>query len=291
MADSSPGPARPPLPTDVHVLRSLYATANQQARTWETAAAGFIAPYEELMEAFWLRDTVLKGFFDLQAATSDVPQVRRQLMALVQSPDMIMQRSSGNEQLDRWPVRGGPWDFRCEQLARRLPHPFETFGIEDEIRDWIGGMWLSVTESMAQSRNNPRPEVEEGTLVVSQSGMVSILLNTARSFARQVRDAISVGERTSSNPNSQPKRLSKCEEAAYQSYQVAVGRIGVETEPTDQQAFDWLKEHGPPDYELPDSFHTWQKYVRTGRRYYGTQKRGKRGGQSSRSAIRLDQID
>ncbi|GAF69797.1 unnamed protein product, partial [marine sediment metagenome] len=86
-------------------------------------------------------------------------------------------------------------------------------------------------------------------------------------------------------------QIAKRHEIAYQSYQYAEKKID---EPvTDKRAYEYLNEHGMEggkDLELP-CFETWQRYVRAGRKHYGTQKNTLRAGRThGRSAITPDQI-
>lgn len=67
---------------------------------------------------------------------------------------------------------------------------------------------------------------------------------------------------------------------AYHSYDIAAQQFG--SPPTDRQAYDWLREHGPSEYKLP-SFETWQRYVRKGREHYDTRKHERRTGRTGRS--------
>jgi hypothetical protein len=87
-----------------------------------------------------------------------------------------------------------------------------------------------------------------------------------------------------------PSGLPPAREKAYQSYQYAVA---VETNynlKTDREVYDWLKDNGHSDYELP-AFETWQRYVRDGRKYYGTPKNTPRAGRfHARSIITADQL-
>jgi hypothetical protein len=89
-------------------------------------------------------------------------------------------------------------------------------------------------------------------------------------------EAISPTSRTSetevcSNPGSETP--SKTVEAAYQSYCVAEQELG---SCTDKEAYDWLEENSPVvEYVLP-TFESWAKYVRAGRKHYGTNKNTKK---------------
>ena len=85
------------------------------------------------------------------------------------------------------------------------------------------------------------------------------------------------------------KQLSQRYEQAYQSYNYAVDKAG---EPlTDKEAHDQLKDNRLDEYDLPE-FETWQRYVRKGRNYYGTQKNTPRAGRShGRSIVYQNQIE
>ncbi|MGH2272694.1 hypothetical protein ACQ9LF_12920 [Anaerohalosphaeraceae bacterium U12dextr] len=73
------------------------------------------------------------------------------------------------------------------------------------------------------------------------------------------------------------QKLSPADEKAYQSYCIAEQSLG---KCTDKEAYEWLEEHGDPDYELP-SFDTWHKYVRNGRKYHNTNKNTRRAGRKT----------
>lgn len=81
--------------------------------------------------------------------------------------------------------------------------------------------------------------------------------------------------------------LTPAQERAYQSYVITESQL---TKCTDHEAYDWLVENGIQDYDLP-SFETWQRYVRKGRKYYGTQKNESRKGRTGRSIVNSSQIE
>jgi hypothetical protein len=88
-------------------------------------------------------------------------------------------------------------------------------------------------------------------------------------------------------PKGKPKLSTKAE-AAYQSYEMAVRALAQNDDdkrPTLAQAYEWLKENGPSDYELPRERETWKRYVREGRNHYGTQQNRPRAGRTSRSIV------
>jgi hypothetical protein len=69
------------------------------------------------------------------------------------------------------------------------------------------------------------------------------------------------------------QQLTPAEEKAYQSNAVAEGRM--EPPPkNDHDAYKWLQDHPEAiePYDLPRSFETWQRKVRSGRKFHGTQK-------------------
>lgn len=73
-------------------------------------------------------------------------------------------------------------------------------------------------------------------------------------------------------------------EKAYQSYDHAISKNPKLADETDKKAYDWLKQHGIPDYTLP-AFETWKRYVRAGRKHYGTSKNAPRRGRKPKTAI------
>jgi len=70
-------------------------------------------------------------------------------------------------------------------------------------------------------------------------------------------------------------------ESAYQSYEHASRKLPPEKQ-TDQEAYEFLKEYGMPEYKLP-AYETWKRYVREGRHYHGTQKKHPTVGRAGRS--------
>ena len=81
--------------------------------------------------------------------------------------------------------------------------------------------------------------------------------------------------------------LSPAEEKAYRSWKYAEANMPPEDEkiPTDREAYEWLKEHGPDGYELP-AIESWKRYVRAGRRAENCQKNSSRGARTGRSIVR-----
>lgn len=70
-----------------------------------------------------------------------------------------------------------------------------------------------------------------------------------------------------------PEPLAPRLEAAFRSFEYAERILGHHCEAvTDRAAFDWIREHGIEGYDPPPNFETWQRYVRHGRKYYGSPK-------------------
>jgi hypothetical protein len=87
--------------------------------------------------------------------------------------------------------------------------------------------------------------------------------------------------------NAGDKVLKPIYEKAYQSYCMAIDKNPDLTDKQDKDIYDWLnREHDEvlPDYELP-AFETWQRYLREGRKHYGTSKNTPRAGRTGRSII------
>ncbi len=84
-------------------------------------------------------------------------------------------------------------------------------------------------------------------------------------------------------------QLTKAERLAYQSYYYAITQKPELADTKDDETYDWLKENGPPDYELP-SCETWKRQVRAGRKRHGTQKNTLRAGRSGHSIAQSGQL-
>lgn len=74
--------------------------------------------------------------------------------------------------------------------------------------------------------------------------------------------------------------LQRCQILAYQSYCMAIKKNPSLVDKRDRDVYEWLKENGSDDYELP-AFETWSAQVRAGRRFYGTQKNNRRHGRKA----------
>jgi len=73
------------------------------------------------------------------------------------------------------------------------------------------------------------------------------------------------------------QKLNLADEKAYQSYCLAEQTLG---KCTDKEAYNWLKENGDPEYDLP-SLKSWEKYVRNGRKHHKTNKNTPRAGRKT----------
>lgn len=89
------------------------------------------------------------------------------------------------------------------------------------------------------------------------------------------------------NDDDKVSALTPSQQTAYQSCQFAESKIG---KCTDREAYDWLREEGPQEYDLP-AFDTWRRYVRAGRKLHGAQKNTSRKGRIGRSVIKGNEIE
>lgn len=91
--------------------------------------------------------------------------------------------------------------------------------------------------------------------------------------------------------NTAERSLAKAERLAYQSYDDAITQKPELADTKDNEIYNWLKENGTSEeYELP-SCETWKRQVRAGRKHYGKQKNTPRAGRTSRSIVRVSQIE
>jgi len=122
-----------------------------------------------------------------------------------------------------------------------------------------------------------------------------VIQSAATKELQRLRDAVANTEPPTATPDgTEPdvdddRKLSERADKAYQSFQLAENRC--EGQLTDREAYDWLKENGPADYDLPDEFTTWQRYVREGRNHFKTQKNLPRRGREGRSLVTGNQVD
>ena len=73
-------------------------------------------------------------------------------------------------------------------------------------------------------------------------------------------------------------------EKAYQSYGYAISQNSQLANAKDREVYNWLAEKDNDDYPLP-VFETWQRYLRVGRKHYGTSKNTLRAGRTPKTAI------
>lgn len=87
-------------------------------------------------------------------------------------------------------------------------------------------------------------------------------------------------------------KLGRAKERAYQSSVVAAEILCADgASVTDREMYDYLREELDEEsgYRLP-RYETWERYVREGREYHGTQKNSSPAGRSGKSLVRNDQI-
>ena len=73
-------------------------------------------------------------------------------------------------------------------------------------------------------------------------------------------------------------------EKAYRSYGYAIDKKPQLADAKDKEVYNWLVENGIDDYSIP-AFETWQRYLRAGRKHYGTSKNAPRAGRYLKTAI------
>lgn len=97
------------------------------------------------------------------------------------------------------------------------------------------------------------------------------------------------GEESSEKEAERPN-LKPSEQKAYQSYLIAEKKMQ-NSPKIDREAYDWLRDYSEniEQYELP-AFKTWQRQVRAGRKYYGTQKNKPRHGREGRSIVKHSEL-
>ncbi|MGC1276397.1 MAG: hypothetical protein WBC44_22060 [Planctomycetaceae bacterium] len=79
--------------------------------------------------------------------------------------------------------------------------------------------------------------------------------------------------------------LKPAEERAWQAYKLAESKWDAAGgRMTDEAAWDWLKEHGPDEYD-PPGFETFGRYVRAGRAAHGAGVNHPRAGRTGRSIV------
>jgi hypothetical protein len=103
----------------------------------------------------------------------------------------------------------------------------------------------------------------------------------------------SVGTGGDSDATTGADKLTAVQAKAYRSYLQAVKANSDLADAKDKDVYEWLKQRGCEEYEgirFP-SFETWQRYVRAGRKCYGTQKNRSRAGRpTGKSIVTPDQL-
>jgi hypothetical protein len=143
--------------------------------------------------------------------------------------------------------------------------------------------------------NRPRIESEihgfDGQAVYSRIKAELALLALTRTQPAEIPAPVKDDPKVRTNPVSEgptpEAQLAPCHDRALAGYQFAAERLG--GEPTDLQAYKWLKEHRDGDEILP-RFETWTRYLREARSRRGRLKNSPRHGRAGRSVVRWDQV-
>jgi hypothetical protein len=186
------------------------------------------------------------------------------------------------------------WQDPSESLPVNLTTiPYLDWG-KEHIRRLVDNIALDSNLSSTASRLENR--YDEIVLATKESGKkrLLLLLKGVRSLLRYLSDIDirikSAGESPSENTDNKPS-LARAERLAYDSYDYAISQNSTLSEATDDEVYNWLKDHGTPEgYELPTNCDTWKRQVRAGRKYHSTQKKTPRAGRTGRSIIHKGEV-
>lgn len=144
-------------------------------------------------------------------------------------------------------------------------------GVLETIRYWLDAFerW-SYASIEAHQRYNGSPLDEARTQFNAE-------LNKLARYRTTLREAIKPSDTVSHTTATTHDRPRPSHERAYCSYLWACSECSDLADEPDDSVYDWLREHGPSEYELP-SKESWKRYLRSGRALYGTQKHHRRTG-------------
>lgn len=190
---------------------------------------------------------------------------------------------------------------RAHRLANSLAHKPECNGLTFRVEPWADRPMQEFPDDVRERKLAEIPALvsicgdalggeygEQHQWVCESAKRIYEFMGGHEKCSDAERDA-SAEESAMKPGSSEPATLVGRYERAYQSYRLAESQGPFNSPPTDQQAYEWLKEHGPEDYALP-AFPTWQRYLRNARSHYGTQKHSPRAGRTGRSVGRPDDL-
>lgn len=156
-----------------------------------------------------------------------------------------------------------------------------------ELESSVNAMSPSEFRRLTLERNEQRERKREPlmrNLVAAQEGFQAVSKLVMNPPHLTIPSEIYDGQPEPNTPSGKVDKETKLGnryEKAFQSYQFAESKLG---NCTDRDAYDWLTENGPSQYELP-GFDTWKRYVRQGRNHYSANKNSPLAGRSGRSIV------
>ncbi len=182
---------------------------------------------------------------------------------------------------------------RIDRLHKELLHRADQAGCHTEVRrvletirycleafeDWSYAP-IEADQRYRREPHNGRPLDKAQTQLNSE---LNILLAHYRTIPSEaVKSSDTVSQATATTHDSLPPSKEK----AYWSYESACSECPDLEDKSDDDVYDWLHEHGPPEYELPRK-ETWKRYLRAGRKLNRNQKHQRRSGRHlGRSVVR-----
>jgi hypothetical protein len=162
-----------------------------------------------------------------------------------------------------------------------------------EVAERIEKLHVEADDWLGFRKTKPRIRRWMRRVIIRSQQSSQRLADSLRNVARIYKEEFEAGEEFCLEPKAfknHPESLSPRREAAYQAFLYAEEKIG--GPPSYEQAYHYLRENGPSDYELPPSVETFGKYVRDARRYHAKQKNSPRARRSHGSSIvEVDHIE
>jgi hypothetical protein len=122
-------------------------------------------------------------------------------------------------------------------------------------------------------------------------GQLQVIERATASMGKCLRKLAMIGRDSGSQEATTADPLPERVRLAFNAFETASEAIFLAdgTRATDDQAYIWLQDHGPVEYELPD-VESWKRYLREGRRKLGAQKNKPRVGRTGGSIASADEI-
>lgn len=232
-------------------------------------------PYAQLKDPPWLKFLDIAGLSSYRQFCSalDLKELvgHRERVAIQCMPQYARQG------VNSWYSPRKVGDQMNDKMVQRLAHNILSY----RVAAWIA----------AECRKSVLPALQEFKATVADRDR-EMVANPVSGFSKVDLDSKSLATER------KPSVVSKSISNAYRSFEYACRQSGGHL--SDRDAYNYLEENGVDEsdphcgdlesYELP-SIETWGRYLRDGRRAYGTQKNRRRlTSTGSRSVIRQDQI-